>query len=129
MFFADGGLTALGLSIVNMGIIGAVFGYYIYRGILHVVPKNPRGVTVAVGLAAFVSVPLAAMGFVAQFAMGGTADVSLGAVLTAMLGTHLLIGLGEGILTALVVGAVLASRPDIVYGAPDYAGVRTEALT
>ena len=70
------------------------------------------------GVAAFLSVPLAALAFVAQSALGGTADVALGVVFTAMLGTHLLIGVGEGILTALVVSAVMASRADVVYGAP-----------
>ena len=128
MFFADGGLTALGLTIVNMGLIGAVLGYYLYRAILLVLPRRSRSVTVATGIAAFLSVPLAALGFVAQFAVGGTADVSLGTVLAAMLGTHLLIGIGEGVLTALVIGAVMSSRPDLVYGAPAYAGDRTEAL-
>ncbi len=128
LFFADGGLTALGLTIVNMGLIGAVGGYYLYRGILHVLPKKSRSVTVAAGIAAFLSVPLAAAGFVAQFAVGGTADVSLSAVATAMIGTHILIGIGEGILTALIVGAVMASRPDLVYGAPAYTGDRSEEL-
>ena len=33
-----------------------------------------------------------------------------------MLGTHILIGIGEGIITALAVGAVMASRSDLVYG-------------
>lgn len=128
IFFADGGLTALGLSIVNMGVLGAVGGYGIYRFVLRLLPKRPQSVSMAAGIAAFISVPLAAMGFVVQFAIGGTADVSLGAVLTAMLGTHLLIGVGEGILTALVIGAVMSSRPDLVYGAPDYLGARTEEL-
>jgi len=128
VFFADGGLTALGLNIVNMGLVGAIGGYALYRLILHLLPKRRQSVALAAGVAGFVSVPLAAMGFVAQFALGGTADVSLGAVLVAMLGTHLLIGIGEGVLTSLVVGAVMTSRSDLVYGAPDYRGDRTEEL-
>lgn len=128
MFFADGGLTALGLSIVNVGVLGAVGGYGMYRLLLRLVPNGPRRVTTAAGTAAFLSVPLAAMGFVTQFALGGTADVSLGAVFGTMLGTHLLIGIGEGLLTALVIGAVMSSRPDLVYGAPAYRGERTEEL-
>ncbi len=128
MFFADGGLTALGLTIVNMGLLGAVGGYAFYRVLLHVLPKRAKSVGLAAGVAAFLSVPLAALGFVIQFAMGGTADVALGVLLAAMLGTHVLIGVGEGILTALVIGSVMSSRADIVYGAPAYAGVRTEEL-
>ncbi len=128
VFFADGGLSALGLNIINMGLVGAIGGYGAYRLILRLLPKRPKSVSLAAGIAAFLSVPMAAMGFVAQFAIGGTADVSIGAVLTAMLGTHIVIGVGEGILTALIVGAVMSSRPDLVYGAPDYRGARTEEL-
>jgi cobalt/nickel transport system permease protein len=36
-----------------------------------------------------------------------------------MIGVHVLIGIGEGIITAMTVSAVLASRPDLVYGAQD----------
>ncbi len=128
LFLADGGLSALGLTTVNMGLIGAVLGYVVYRIILRLLPRRASSVALAAGVAAFFSVPLAALGFVAQFAIGGEADVALGVVLAAMVGTHTLIGIGEGILTALVVGAVMSSRPDLVYGAPDYRGERTEEL-
>ena len=36
---------------------------------------------------------------------------------TAMVGVHLLIGVGEGVITFLAVGAIVAVRPDLVYGA------------
>ena len=39
--------------------------------------------------------------------------------MAAMVGVHTLIGIGEGVITALTVGAVLAVRPDLVYGARD----------
>jgi len=126
--FADGGLSALGLNIINMGLIGAVGGYWLYRILLRFLPRDARGVTLAAGIAAGIAVPLAAMGFLVQYIIGGTASVSAGTVFTALLGTHLLIGIGEGVITALVVGAVVRSRPDLVYGAPDYAGERTEVL-
>lgn len=127
--FADGGLSALGLNIINMALIGAVGGYLIYRLLLRALPRDTRGVTISAGIAAGVSVPLAAMGFFVQYAIGGTASVSLGTVLTALVGTHILIGIGEGIITALVIGTVVRSRADLVYGAPQFTGARTEALT
>jgi cobalt/nickel transport system permease protein len=129
VFFADGGLSALGLNIINLGLLGAVGGYWLYRVLLRVLPKDHRGVVLSAGIAAGVAVPVAAMGFVVQYAIGGASDVSVRAVFTAILGTHLLIGIGEGVITALVVGAVVRSRPDLVYGAPGYAGERTEMLT
>jgi cobalt/nickel transport system permease protein len=129
VFFADGGLSALGLNIVNMGFLGAVGGYMLYRLLLKVLPKGDRGLVLSAGIAAGIAVPIAAMGFVGQYAIGGTSSVTVGAVFTAMLGTHILIGIGEGIITALVISAVVGSRPDLVYGAPEYLGRRTEVLT
>lgn len=128
VFFADGGLSALGLNIINMGLLGAVGGYWVYRILLRLLRSAERAVPLAAGIAAGLAVPLAAMGFVAEYAIGGASDVSVTAVFTAMLGTHLLIGLGEGVITALVIGTVVRTRPDLVYGAPAYRGARTEVL-
>ena len=127
--FADGGLTALGLNIVNMALIGAVGGYLVYRFIYRIAGSRPVRVAPAAGIAAFLSVPLAGLGFVIEFAVGGTAEsLSLGAILVAMVGTHLLIGIGEGVITFFVVGAVMKARPDLVYGSPTFSGRRTEEL-
>ena len=71
----------------------------------------------AAGVAALVSVPVAALAFTVLFAIGGTAPIETGTVLTAMLGWHTVIGIGEAMITMLVVGTVVATRPDLVYGA------------
>lgn len=127
--FADGGLTALGLNIVNMALIGAVGGYLLYRVIFRLGGSRPDRVAAAASVAAFLSVPLAGLGFVVEFALGGTAEsLSIGAILVAMVGTHSLIGIGEGVITFFVVGAVMKARPDLVYGSPTFAGRRTEEL-
>lgn len=117
VFFADGGLTALGVNIVDMSVVGMLVGWGAFLLLRRVLPKSRVGVMVASGLAAFVSVPAAATGFVAFWALGGTADIPLTTVFTAMFSVHVLIGIGEGIITAAVVGSVLAVRPDLVHGA------------
>jgi ABC-type Co2+ transport system permease subunit len=52
----------------------------------------------------------------------------MSSVLWALVGTHGLIGIGEGIITAVVIGAVMRSRPDLVYGSTTYTGERAEQL-
>lgn len=123
LLFADGGLTALGLNVMNMALLGALGGYAVFVGIRRLLPPTRTAITGAAGVAAGLSVVLAALGFVAQYAVGGTGGAPLGAVLGAMAGVHVLIGIGEGVITALTVGAVLATRPDLVWGA---AGMRPE---
>jgi cobalt/nickel transport system permease protein len=71
----------------------------------------------AAAVGALLSVPTAAVAFTGLFAVGGTAPVDTGTLLVAMLGWHLVIGVGEALITGLVVGSVVAVRPDLVYGA------------
>lgn len=117
ILFADGGLTALGVNITDMAIVTTVVAYAVFRGLVKVLPRTRRSVTVASFAAALLSVPAAALAFTLLYAVGGTTDVAIGKVATAMIGVHVLIGIGEAAITALTVGAVIAVRPDLVYGA------------
>ncbi|MFM1952726.1 MAG: hypothetical protein RJA33_1520 [Actinomycetota bacterium] len=114
--FADGGLTALGLNIFNMSIVGVWVGYGIFLLVRKIMPKKKASIAVAAAVAGFVSVPAAAAGFVLQYAVGATATYETSTVLAAMISTHILIGIGEAIITFLTVSAVLASRSDLVFG-------------
>ncbi|MCO8302310.1 energy-coupling factor ABC transporter permease [Streptomyces sp. RKCA744] len=122
VLFADGGLTALGVNITDMALVTTVVAYAIFRTIVKLAPHRRRTVTVASFVAALVSVPAAAVAFTAIYALGGTADVAIGKVFAAMVGVHVLIGIGEAAITALTVGAVVAVRPDLVYGARGVTG-------
>ncbi|MEU7159352.1 energy-coupling factor ABC transporter permease [Streptomyces chrestomyceticus] len=117
VLFADGGLTALGVNITDMAVVTTVVAYGIFRGLVKALPRGRRAVTAASFAAAVVSVPAAAAAFTGLYALGGTTDVPIGTVFAAMTGVHVLIGIGEAAITALTVGAVLAVRPDLVYGA------------
>ncbi|MEV5611821.1 energy-coupling factor ABC transporter permease [Streptomyces sp. NPDC052225] len=117
VLFADGGLTALGVNITDMAITTTVVAYLVFRGLVKVLPRSRRSITVSSFVAALLSVPAAAIVFTLVYAIGGTTDVSIGKVATAMVGVHVLIGIGEAVITALTVGAVVAVRPDLVHGA------------
>lgn len=117
ILFADGGLTALGVNITDMAVVTTVVSYALFRGLVKVLPRVRRSVTVASFVAALVSVPAAALAFTLFYEIGGTTDIPVGKVLTGMVGVHVLIGIGEALITALTVGAVLAVRPDLVHGA------------
>nr|WSZ16597.1 energy-coupling factor ABC transporter permease [Streptomyces canus] len=117
ILFADGGLTALGVNITDMAVVTTVVAYAVFRGLVKVLPRKRGSITAASFVAAVLSVPAAAVAFTLIYAVGGTTDVPLGKVATAMIGVHVLIGIGEAVITALTVGAVVAVRPDLVYGA------------
>ncbi len=117
--FADGGLTALGYNILNMAIVPAFGGYAVFRLFRRLLPRSAGGVVGAMGLAGLISVVLSAAAFSIEWLFGATAPVPFDTVFGAMVAVHSLIGIGEGVISALVIGAVLAVRPDLVVGASD----------
>ena len=119
LVFADGGLSALGLNIINMALVTALGGYLVFLALRWLLPRTASGVVVAAGIAGFVSVVLASLAFTLEYAFGGTGGASVATVFGAMVGVHVLIGIGEGVITAATVAVVLSVRPDVVYGAAD----------
>ncbi|MGW1775159.1 energy-coupling factor ABC transporter permease [Streptomyces sp. NPDC002104] len=117
LLFADGGLTALGVNILTMGVVTVVVAHAVFRGLVKLLPDTRRSVTVAAFAGALLSVPAAATFFTLLYALGGTTDVPIAKVFGAMVGVHVLIGIGEAVITAATVGAVIAVRPDLVHGA------------
>lgn len=117
LLFADGGLSALGLNVINMAVLTVAAGWLIFRTLMAVLPKRAGSILLAGAVGAWFSVVVSALGFVAEYAIGGVGTAPVSTVLGAMAGTHALIGIGEGLITAGVLGAVLAVRPDLVHGA------------
>jgi len=119
LLFADGGLSALGLNIINMGLVTAVVGWVVFRLVIKATGVSKPKVMLASFLAGLIAVPVASLAFVLEYALGGTGTIGWQTVLVAMTGVHVLIGIGEGLITALTVSAVFLARPDLVYGVRD----------
>ncbi|MER5673242.1 energy-coupling factor ABC transporter permease [Pseudonocardia alni] len=115
LLFADGGITALGLNITNMAVIGVVVGWLVARSLRRFAVRSRGGLVAVAFVAALLNTVVAAMGFVLEYAIGGAGGATLGTVFALMGGLHVLIGIGEGVITAATVGAVAAARPDLVY--------------
>jgi len=114
--FADGGVTALGANILDMGVIGALVVGGLMVGAQRVLPQR-RGAFLAVaGVGAWLAVMAGATATAVELAISGT--VPLGTVLPAMLGVHTLIGVGEAVITVAAVSAVMSTRPDVVRALP-----------
>lgn len=115
LLFADGGITALGMNITNMALIGVFVGYGVARALRGLAARGRGGLIATAFLAAFVNTVVASLGFVLEYAIGGSPGLSLGTVFVLMVGLHALIGIGEGVITALTVGSVAATRPDLIH--------------
>lgn len=112
LLFADGGISALGANVLDMGILGALLVGWLMVGARRVLPRSRAAFLAVVAGGAWLAVMVGALATAVELALSGT--VSLGAVLGPMLGVHALIGIGEAVITVAAVSAVFASRPDLV---------------
>ncbi len=113
LFFADGGLLALGCNIVNMGFFTCFAAYPLYRRLAGDGSRKGRVLAAAVAAAAF-GMALGASGVVADTVLSGVSELPLGAFALLMVPIHLVIGVVEGVVTAGVVSFVLKARPELL---------------
>jgi cobalt/nickel transport system permease protein len=118
LFLGDGGLSTLGVNVVNLALVPAAVGYPALLGLRQLLPRSSTGTAVAAGVAAAVSVLTAAVLFTAEYAVGGVAGVPLHTVAVSIVGVYALVAVLEGLVTALVVRGLLAVRADLVQVAP-----------
>ncbi len=115
LLFADGGLSALGVNVLNMAIITSLTGWLTITFWKKLFGDTRFALISGSVIAGLLSVVFSSIAFVLEYAIGGTVSVPLGSVLVAMISTHLFIGLGEGIITALIISLLLRVRSDLVY--------------
>ena len=115
LLFADGGLSALGVNVLNMAIVTSATSWFIVKYWIKFIGKNKTSIVSVSVLAGILSVVFSSIAFTIQYAIGGTISIPVGTVLLAMVTTHFIIGFGEGIITALIITLLLRVRPDLIY--------------
>jgi cobalt/nickel transport system permease protein len=112
LVFQDGGLVVLGVNIFNMGIIGTIGGFYLYRSLCPLFGGEEKGRLPAAAIAAWVAVVVASIAASFQLAISGTTD--LWSALIAMVGWHAIIGIGEALITVAALSFIAATRSDLL---------------
>jgi cobalt/nickel transport system permease protein len=126
IFFADGGITALGANCFNMAIMGSLSAWAIYRLVSGTAPLRSTRRIVAAGLAGYVSINLGAL--LAAIELGvqpmlfhdasGTplyAPYPLGVAIPAMMIGHMAVaGIAELIVTAGIVAWLQKAEPQLL---------------
>jgi cobalt/nickel transport system permease protein len=118
LFFADGGLLALGCNIFNLGFFPCFIAYpFIYKKIVGEQP-TPGRILLGAMLAAILSLQMGAFGVVLETLFSGISELPFFTFLLLMLPIHLGIGIVEGLVTAAVVSFVWKAHPEILTLAP-----------
>lgn len=111
LLFQDGGLVIMGANIFNMGIVGTLGGYGLYRLLVGVFGGEDRGRLPAAGVAAWASVVGGAIAMALQLGASGVTPLEI--ALPAMVGVHVLIGIGEALITVAALAFIGATRADL----------------
>lgn len=117
LFFADGGLLALGCNMFNLGFFPCFIAYpFIYRAMVSA--QSSRGMRlIGTIVAAVAGMEMGALGVVIQTILSGVSDLPPSAFLLAMLPVHFAIGIVEGLVTAAVVSFIREARPEFLEAA------------
>lgn len=115
LFFADGGLLALGCNIFNMGVIPAFLVYpLIYKKLAGQSPTETR-LSFAIILSAILTLQLGPFAVVLETLFSGLSALPFTTFLIMMQPVHLAIGLVEGVVTAAIISFVSLARPELLH--------------
>ena len=114
LFFADGGLLALGCNVWNIGFYPCYLVYPLLYKPLIGESRNP-GRIVAVSIVSAVAVlQLGAFSVVLETLLSGKSELPFGPFLLLMQPIHLAIGIIEGFVTAGIINYVRSARPELL---------------
>lgn len=114
LFFADGGLLALGCNIINLGFFTCFVAYpFIYKKIMAKEFTSKR-LMFASMLSVVIGLQMGSLGVVLQTFLSGKSELPFTTFLALMQPIHLAIGIVEGLITAAVVSFVWKARPEII---------------
>ena len=114
LFFADGGLLALGCNIFNMGVLPCLVVYPLVVRPLLCRGLTPRRLSAAALLGAVLGLQLGAFGVVLETQLSGITALPFGTFAALMQPIHLAIGLIEGLITSAVLVFVYEARPELL---------------
>ena len=133
LFFADGGLLALGANCWNMAFYGCFVGYYLlWRPIMRSKLFAKTGANAALRakivlasvLGCVITLQLGAFSVVLETSLSGITELPFGAFAGIMQPIHLAIGLIEGLITSAVLVFVCEARPELLMDAGSGAAVQ-----
>ena len=117
LFFADGGLLALGSNIFNMGVIPCLVIYpLLFKPLMKKGTASGR-LTLASVVSVVVALQLGAFSVVLETLASGITALPFSSFVLLMQPIHLAIGIVEGLVTGAVLSFVWKTRPEILESA------------
>lgn len=115
LFFADGGILALGCNVFNMGFWSCLVAYpFIFKRIMKNRTESKPIMLITTVFAAIIGLQLGAFSVVVETLLSGITELPFKTFVLLMQPIHLAIGVVEGVVTLAVVSYVMRARPEIL---------------
>jgi cobalt/nickel transport system permease protein len=120
LLFGDGGLTALGANVLNMGVIGVFVPCALFVAMNKLIKVKKTGTLyIMIFISAFIGDVLAAISAGTELGLSTPIfQYGLSVAVPAMAINHSIIGVAEGIATVVLIGALMKLRPDVLQRSP-----------
>ena len=129
LFFADGGLLALGCNIFNLGFFPCFIVYPLVYVKIAGDHRQKWLIVTGAAIGAVTALQLGSLAVVTQTFLSGISELAFGIFAMVMQPIHLAIGIVEGVATAAIILFVMKARPEILTGtAPGHAEGRSLSL-
>ena len=114
LLFGDGGITALGLNFVNMGVIGCLAGHFVHRAFPE--KHGASGAFAAAWLAVFLGALATAFELsLSSLLSGGTFGIAPLIAMPLMSAYYAVIATGEAVITAGILAYLAQVAPDMLW--------------
>ncbi len=114
LFFADGGLLALGCNLFNLGFFTCFIAYPLVYEALVSKRFSQKGILIASLLTSIIGLQLGSLGVVLETFLSGKTELPLGSFLLLMQPIHLAIGIIEGLVTAAILSYIYTERRELL---------------
>ena len=118
LFFADGGLLALGANIFNMSFFGCFLGGVLWQNIMKKGFSKRKIALYTIG-GAILTLELGAFCVTIETLLSNITELPFRSFLFLMMPIHLAIGLGEGLITFAILTFIYETRAEMLYCSRD----------
>ena len=112
ILFQDGGVTALGFNIVNMGVITAFTGHFVYQQLKKILGEGRNSMLIAGAVGGWLSMMIGAIAAGIELAISGTSPLNV--AVPAMAIVHAVLGIIEAVITLGALTFIYSARRDLL---------------
>jgi cobalt/nickel transport system permease protein len=112
ILFQDGGITALGFNIINMGVLTAFTGHFVYQQLKKMLGDGRNSILIAGAVGGWLSMMIGAIAAAVELAISGTSPLNV--AVSAMAIVHAVLGIIEAVITVGALAFIYAARRDLL---------------